>query len=39
MQTPLLVEISTATPFIPAALGMGADTRTLGVFLSSVCAE
>ncbi len=39
VQTPLLVEISTATPFIPAALGMGGDTRTLGVFLSSVCAE
>ncbi|HEX3529643.1 MAG TPA: sulfatase [Thermoanaerobaculia bacterium] len=39
VQTPLLVEIWTATPFVPAALGMGADARTLGVFLSSVCAK
>jgi len=39
LRTPLLVEISTATPFIPATQGMGADERTLGIFLSSVCTE
>jgi arylsulfatase A-like enzyme len=36
--TPLLVEVSTDTPFVPAAAGMNGDERSLGIFLSSVCA-
>lgn len=38
LSRPLLVEIAADPPFVPAAAGIGADARSLGVFLMSVCA-
>jgi hypothetical protein len=36
---PLLVGVSTDSPFIPKQAGMGDDERVLGIFLSTACTE